>query len=82
MGGCGGGSVGLTEGATLGDGDVIGVAVTGGCVAAAGEAVGDDGVVVGKVEGAAAGDCALLRATGKLRQTKTRAQNIAAILWR
>ena len=51
-------------------------AFAGGFVAAAGEAAGDDGVVVGKVEGEAAGDCALLRAAEKMRQAKTGAQNI------
>lgn len=72
--------MGLTVGATLGDGDDFGVAaLTGGCVAPTGEAVGDDSVVVGKVEGKAAGDCALLRDTEKMRQDKSRTQNIEAI---
>lgn len=80
LGVCGGGSVGLTTGATLGVGDDFGVAaLTGGCVAATGDAVGDEGVVVGKVEGEVAGDCALLRATEEMRQDKTRAQAVQAI---
>lgn len=71
-GGCGGGicggcTIGVNDGATFGDGDDIGVAV------------GGVGVVEGKLEGVAAGACALVMDSGKQRQTKRQAHNSEAI---
>lgn len=45
-------------------------------------AVVGGGVAVGKLVGEAAGVCALVMATGKMEQTRMRAQNIESILFR
>jgi hypothetical protein len=52
--------------------------VVGGGVAV-GKFVGAAGVVVGKLNGVAAGACALVRNCGKLRQTRKKRLNIVAI---
>lgn len=78
-----GGVAAVTGGgvAAVGDAAEVGGVVVGKVAGAAGVVVGG-GVAAGRVEGAAAGVCALVRTSRKLRQLRTKAKTIEAIFVR